>query len=68
MCPKCKSRERVVDSVETVIGCGIVGYNANRDTVLIYPDLVPLGGADFEEVTYETFFCSDCGYEIGRYG
>lgn len=62
MCPKCKSRdrERMFDKIprDRIFHCG--------DCYIIYAD----DGRAYvwSKEIVESFFCSDCGYEIGRWG
>ncbi len=59
MCPKCKSRKRYR------LG-KLISMLPRRHNVIRF---LPKGGIKFiSPLEKMSFYCSDCGYEIGRWG
>ena len=74
MCPKCKSRER---EKPTEFGLMLVPSGAVHEEAFnlafgmtgLHVAYYDLGIASWQILNYlHSFFCSDCGYELGRYG
>jgi len=70
MCPECKCRERrkLVGNIDFPNQ----GTSLRRVKGVTIMDTVYVPGlritANMINRLWESFFCSDCGYEIGRYG
>lgn len=63
MCPKCKSRERRKAVIGIMTGCpNVIMYVGNIDWMG--------GGVTAGSLIrwFITFVCSNCGYELGRWG
>lgn len=66
MCPKCKSRERVRIDGECII-CVSLGVSDLLSWPMVY-FYNEMPSEKFQWESYIYFICSECGYEIGRWG